>query len=749
MSAQTPATGAPVAGPRTRPGLDLFVASFAVLFLELAAIRWFGATVVFLTFFTNIVLLASFVGVTVGCLAAARKADLVRFVLPATFAAVFLSLLVLSVYETSPEITIDVGDQQKSPEEIFFGTNYRTKDPSKFVVPIEVVGGAFFVLVAVIFVGLGQAMGRAFDALPDRVAAYAVNILGSIAGIAAFTVASYARTTPRVWFLVAAILVLVLARRRSAEARPRIWTAVQVLSALALVLATGTASSGGPEGETLWSPYYKIHYRPQSGEIFTNNMTHQDMIRVGEAGAAYALPHLLARDAGVPPFDDVLVIGAGSGNDVQAALEWGARHVDAVEIDPVLAEIGKADHPERPYDNERVDVSIEDGRRFLKETERRYDLVVYALVDSLVLHTAYSSLRLESFLFTEEAFRDVKAVLKPGGVFVLYNFYRRGWVVLRIARLAERAFGTPPLVLSLPFQKTISPGDDQSGRRTCILAGEASSHALTAVRGKLQSSGSFWVNENPGANEGVSAYGEGPPVSEAIPEATWSKIAAARLEGGEDEELPTDDWPFLYLRDRTVPALNLRGMAVVAGLFLVFVLLFAPVRRLRPSGRMFFLGAGFMLLETKGVVQMALLFGATWITNSVVFFAILILILAANLFVLLAKPRRIWPFGLLVLASLAGNVLLPESAFLVLPAGARIGAVCAIVFVPILFAGVLFAVSFRESRAPAADLGWNLAGVVAGGLAENLSLVLGFDRLLLVAAGFYLLALILGRQRTS
>ncbi len=49
---------------------------------------------------------------------------------------------------------------------------------------------------------------------------------------------------------------------------------------------------------------------------------------------------------------------------------------------------------------------------------------------------------------------------------------------------------------------------------------------------------------------------------------------------------------------------------------------------------MFLLGAGFMLVETKAVVHMALLFGGTWIVNSVVFCAVLVMILAANLFVL-------------------------------------------------------------------------------------------------------------------
>jgi spermidine synthase len=138
------------------------------------------------------------------------------------------------------------------------------------------------------------------------------------------------------------------------------------------------------------------------------------------------LPRLLNRDVGRPPFEDVQIIGAGSGNDVQAALSHGAKRIDAVEIDPVLYEIGRADHPDRPYDDPRVTIHLDDGRSFVRKVDRTYDLVVYALVDSLVLHSGYSSLRLESFLFTEQAFKDIKARLMPNGVFAMYNFYRQG-----------------------------------------------------------------------------------------------------------------------------------------------------------------------------------------------------------------------------------------------------------------------------------------------------------------------------------
>src|SRR5262249_33651596 len=138
---------------------------------------------------------------------------------------------------------------------------------------------------------------------------------------------------------------------------------------------------------TIWSPYYKISYQPMGGIISTNNIGHQQMIDVAKAGAGYRLPHILNKEAGAPPFEDVLVVGAGSGNDVAAALQAGAAHVDAVEIDPAIFAIGKRDHPDHPYDDRRVTVFIEDGRSFVRRGTKKYDLIIYALVDSLVLHS--------------------------------------------------------------------------------------------------------------------------------------------------------------------------------------------------------------------------------------------------------------------------------------------------------------------------------------------------------------------------
>ncbi len=775
-----------------RPRLDLFLISFLILFTELACIRWFGATVVFLTFFTNIVLMATFLGMSVGLMTASRRTNFIKWVLPLMCFAIALAIMVNSAYNApDSKLSISVGgNDQANPQLIFFGTEYRPKDPTHFVVPMPVVAGTFFTLIALIFIGLGQTMGRAFDRIPSRVGAYTIDVLGSLTGIALFAIASWFWTSPHVWFLLIVMLCLYFVRP---------WTGRQVIAAMIIMFMIAISAYGiGGRGATFWSPYYRISYVPQQGEIDTNGIAHQQMMPVSERGPAYMMPHLLNRDAGNPPFQDIMIIGAGSGNDVSGALKSGVQHIDAVEIDPVINWIGRQDHPDKPYaslgeptmDIDKWGIHLDDGRSFVKKTRKKYDLISYALVDSLVLHSGYSSLRLESFLFTREAMEDIKAKLKPGGVFAMYNYYRQGWVIARLAKMAKEVFGVEPIVISMPYQKEIKLSDDQRNHITYLMVGKPiegaspGTHAaaatsptanastattrpagsvpvLDAIRAKFQKNDNFWVAELPGRNEKINAFSPIPPGTSgdsaayyqehAGAAAPWRLISPSKVETvGASVIEPRDDWPFLYLRDKTIPKNpGLVGMALIGGLsFLILIVFTWPVwfsrnpnqRRGRFNFQMFFLGAGFMLLETKGVVHMALLFGSTWSVNSVVFFAILVMILLANLFVITFKPRNLWIwYGLLGIALVAG-AFIPMNYFLAMSPTPRTVLSCAVFFIPVFFAGVIFATSFRESQRPDVDFGSNVAGIILGGLSEQLSLIIGFNKLLLVALGFYFLS---------
>ena len=195
---------------------------------------------------------------------------------------------------------------------------------------------------------------------------------------------------------------------------------------------------------------------------------------------------------------------------------------------------------------------------------------------------------------------------------------------------------------------SISPDDNLRDHVTILLVGAGDSKAAESIRAKFAAEGPLFL-----AGQALSSAGmKGPvPSNSGHPDVIRPgslKIGPAQVKSAGNDQIPTDDWPFLYLREPAIPALNLRGMAIVAVLSLVILLAFAPVRQGRPNGQMFFLGAGFMLLETKGVVHMALLFGSTWMVNSIVFFAILTMILLSNLYVLAARPRRLWPYYLLL-----------------------------------------------------------------------------------------------------
>jgi hypothetical protein len=123
------------------------------------------------------------------------------------------------------------------------------------------------------------------------------------------------------------------------------------------------------------------------------------------------------------------------------------------------------------------------------------------------------------------------------------------------------------------------------------------------------------------------------------------------------------------------------------------------------------------------------------------------MILLSNVYVLVWRPRSLWPYFVLLLLSLAVNSLVPMSQFLVLPGVLRIVASCSLVYVPVFFAGVIFATAFRDSANPDVDFGSNIGGIILGGFSEYLSLVLGFNHLLWVAIGFYALAARLGPAR--
>src|SRR5215831_1080534 len=577
------------------PGFNLFLVGFLVLFLELACIRWFAASVIFLQFFTNVVLVASFLGLSCGCLAAGRRRDWLRYFPIITLGTVAAALLTLQVYHFWSDLVVDIG-RQNSPQEVFFGTEYRDPDVAQFVVPIEAVAAAFFVLIALMYIGLGQALGRAFDSYANRLGGYILNISGSLVGIVAFSVVSAVQAPPWIWFFISFAGVAYLLHKTGSLS----WA--KGLTLIAVVILVGVPiDEFGPTHDVLWSPYYRVDHDTGSGHIEVNRISHQTMVSFASDGSPYSLIHLLEQHSGGTPFRDVLVIGAGSGNDVAHALRFGANQIDAVEIDPVIQDIGRHFHPDHPYQDSRVIPHLDDGRHFLRTTDHKYDLVVYALVDSLILHSGYANIRLESYLFTQQAFDDIRRVLKPGGVFVTYNFFRQGWIVERIAGMMKEVFGCAPIVLSLPYQEKLS-GSFLEGF-TMIIGG-----CNPQIAEAFATKKNFWLDPLPPKNLTIDGFGEKPEMVEPDRVGELECISPTQVTLRAGALSTSDDWPFLYLHGRLIPDLTIRSLAVLGLLGLGMVWFFMPRGRIALDSRMFFLGAAFMLLETRAVAQMALLF---------------------------------------------------------------------------------------------------------------------------------------------
>ena len=188
---------------RSRDGFKLFLISFLILFLELAAIRWFPAHVLYLTFFTNVVLLASFLGMSVGCLAASHRRNYLSWT-PLLLVVALAAAHAVEISSGSFMKFVDVGNQA-SPQQVYFGTEYHSQDLSRYAIPVEILCGFFFIVIALAFVGPGQELGRGLKKWPSRVQAYTLNIVGSILGIALFAACSWLEIPAYCWFLIVAV----------------------------------------------------------------------------------------------------------------------------------------------------------------------------------------------------------------------------------------------------------------------------------------------------------------------------------------------------------------------------------------------------------------------------------------------------------------------------------------------------------------------------------------------------------------
>lgn len=701
--------------------------SALILFLEMLLIRWIGTEIRIFAYLQNGVLVAAFLGLGMG----ARNARApVRSLMPAICLA-FIAVVIRDPFgwDVAENLTQGLIAFEDS---IVWGqvSGHAGEGPAARWIAIAMSLAATILLLGAAawsFHPLGQLLGRWIDQHPRAIAAYTANIAGSILGIALFDAATIAATPPWVW-LAAAGIGFAAVMPHAEDPKP-----LRFVAALLALALPAIAFSPESATRTTWSPYQKLElmpgtYRAPAGHdascselIRVNNVGYQAMVDLDPAHWAkhpgIYTPELIRSSRFIYPYqlvrrhDRVLIVGAGSGNDAAAAVAAGASHVEAVEIDPVIFEWGRDRHPNRPYSSAKVHVTIDDARAFFRRDQGRYDIVWFGLLDSHTNPSAYTNVRLDHFIYTRESFEDMKRLLAPDGVVVLYFAAQTAWISDRLAGLLAQTFGTNPLTAVFD-----PPSPCLGWGGVMLIAGSLPTLESIAARavaaGKLE-----------------------PPLAVARPLLTPTRLT-------------TDDWPYLYLRAPSLPTYHL--VVAIAALLIGLVLrrrLFRPGEALEIP--MLLLGMGFMLLEVSGVSRAALLFGTTWTVNAYVVGAILAMTLLANYIAARFKVNPLgWPFAALAVAIVA-LAMVPIAWLAQLPMAARIAVAGAFLALPVLFSGLIFVSLWARSPRKDLAIGSNLLGALVGGIASMLTMVVGFRALTFLTLAVYLMALYAARRAAA
>jgi spermidine synthase len=681
-------TPSSASGSLRKAARELVAASFVVLLLELALIRWMPGQVRVLAYFPNLILISAFLGLGIGCLRAGKGSLL--WLWPFSLVVLVGSLFAMSRV---------VFTQESMTEHLWLLYLDLPRDaPVIGGVRIPIIVG--FVLSAATFIPLGQIVAERLNIFADRSISlwgYAWDILGSLLGVIGFTVLSFVYSFPIVWFsvILGVGLIFYLGRKRQ--------LLVYILAALLVLGLVGLA-----ERARAYSPYYAVStsVKPEESQeagfiLMTNGSFHQHTIALNSRVKTEKSWHLKALAGYHHPYRQlqrplgrVLVLGAGTGNDVSVLLDEGAEEIDAVEIDPVILDIGQNHHPDRPYSSPRVRVINTDARSYMNTCRKKYDLIVFGTLDSQTRLSALSNVRLDNFVYTRESMLAARNLLTPDGGMVLYFMVATGYIDLHLFGLLASVFDGLPVIQKGNFYLF----------NRIFMVGPAFTHLQTAT----------------------------PEQAQELLDAVVARV-----------EIPTDDWPYLYLSSRGVSGFYLSLLLILAGLAVAGVFLFSREMRttgLRRQGtdlEMFLFGVAFLLMETKFVTSMNLVWGATWLTSSVVFGSILAMILLATVITKL-KPMNWWiAFGGLIITLLA-VYFIPIRHMLVQQPALKL--ILSVLFVgcPVFFASVCFALRFRERKAANLAFGWNLLGAVVGGLLEFFSMLVGLSALTLFAVAAYL-----------
>ena len=687
--------------PSQYADLAIFGAAALSLLLELAVIRWQGTVFEFFAFYKNFSLLCCFAGLGLGYALADSNRIPLGLTIPLLGAqfgflvglrfglAPWLSCLTILPFREQLNMGLPSAQNLSQAIAIYFF--------------LSVV----FLLTVLAFVPVGQLCGRLMERR-DKLRAYGLNLLGSLAGVALMLILSWLWMPPLVWFALALFGTLVFYARRQSSLLVGMGCATAALIILAWPVT--------PLWKRIYSPYQLLeisqgprglmvmraagHYYQRVHDLARTNKNVELDPQLRHTRDYYELPY---RIYGKPA--DVAIVGAGTGNDVAAALRSGAEHVDAIEIDPAILMEGEANHPERPYQDPRVRAIVNDARSFLRNAGATYDMVIYGLLDSHTLLSHASSVRLDSYVYTVQGLREARARLKLGGVLSLSFSVISDELGRKIYLMMQEAFdGRPPVCV-------------RAGYDGSVIFLEARDRDLVLPGGLLQETG-FLDQSSFYANPALRA------------------------------DVSTDDWPFFYMPRRIYP---LSYLGMVGLLLLLSFLVTANFFAERPQfsqAPFFLLGAGFMLVETKGITELGLVFGNSWQVIGVVIAGVLVMAFLANCVVQwLRIERPLIPY-LLLLASLGLGWLVAGRGGLPSTALGRLETVVLLTS-PIFFSGLVFSTLVGARGKIAGIMAVNLLGAMCGGLLEYNSMYFGFRALYLIAMVLYAAALVWDLRRVN
>ena len=688
----------------------IFLISVLGLYLELLFVRWVGTEIRIFAYLQNTILVVCFLGLGLGMFTAGKPIAIKQSLIPMV---VFLLLLAIpatrSFMGNISEMLSLLGD--------FVIWSNITSNNSVASIAVVLVGLSFtYILLALIvdiFVPLGRILGRLMDAHPNTIWAYSVNILGSVIGTWIFVLLSYFYQPPIIWFLVACALIAFFILKAKKDITKNFFL-------LAVVLVLSFFASQVPNSiNVVWSPYQKLIVRESTGNevgeyiVTVNNAGYQGLINLDKANvqantetyppkysglSQYDLPALLH-----PHPETMLIVGAGTGNDVAGALRNGIQSVTAVEIDPAIIKIGRNLHPEQPYSDSKVNVVNDDARSFIATSEKKFDVISFGLLDSHTT-TAMTNARLDHYVYTIESFEQAKNRLNQGGIIVLSFEAQKPYITDRIRLALKDVFQQEPLVFNIPYTSYGWGG-------VMFVTGD-----LDNVQHQLDTNA---------------------PLDQYIDELRTTYP----IEYGGKSKITTDDWPYIYLEKPKIPNLYYLLFGVMIILLMRSMKGWEAKTQFRVKHttfwHFFLLGAAFLLLEVQNISKASVVLGNTWQVNAVIITSILCMSLLANWLEYKFPRIPVIPVYILLITTSLGLYFVDLASFSALPYAIKAIVVGGLTSLPMLFSGIVFIRSFARTANKSNALGANLIGALFGALLQSITFVTGIKSLLIIVAVLY------------